>query len=95
MSAMSASPDDQRRRRTFARIVASVLTAFAIAFLVGAVQVGRALWSGRPWMNFRGEPISAAELRHELIFLAALAVVCSLLSWYWHRVWRRMPPPAD
>jgi len=53
------------------------------------VQVGRALWSGKVWVNYRGEIITATEMWRELVFFAVVAIVCAPLAWYWQRFWRR------
>jgi hypothetical protein len=79
----------EERRRGFARIVSVVLWVFTVGATLGAVQVARALRSGRVWVNFRGHAISAAEMWHELVFFAVVAIVCAPLAWYWGRVWRR------
>lgn len=79
----------EERRRGFARIVTVVLWLFTIAATLGAVQVGRALWSGKTWVNLRGHFITSADLRRELIFFVVVVVVCAPLAWYWGRVWRR------
>jgi len=77
------------QRDGFARVASAVLWALTLGFVLGAAQVARALWSGRVWMNYRGELITAAEMHRELAFFALAAVVCCLLAWYWHRSWRR------
>jgi hypothetical protein len=79
----------EERRRGFARIVTVVLWLFAIGSTLAAVQVGRALWSGKVWVNFRGHVISAAEMWRELVFFLVVAIVCAPLAWYWSRFWRR------
>jgi len=86
-------PDTPSRpgRPSFARIASAVLWALTIAFLIGAAQVCRALWSNRVWMNYRGEVLAQSELRRELVFFVLAAIVCALLALYWHRIWRRPP----
>jgi len=79
----------EQRQRNFAQVASALLWVFAIGFAVGAVQVGRAIWSHRVWINYRGELISQAAMRRELVFMLLAAIVCSLLAWYWRRVWRR------
>jgi len=79
------------RRPTFARIASGVLWALSIAFVLGAAQVCKALWSNRVWMNYRGEVISQADMRRELVFFVLAAIVCALLALYWHRTWRHRP----
>jgi hypothetical protein len=76
-------------RPGFARLVGGLLWAFALGFLLGAAQVGRALWSGRVWANYRGEFVSQSAMRRELVLFILAALVCALLAWYWHRTWRR------
>ena len=82
---------DHNSSPRFARLVSGILWALTLAFLLGAGQVARALWSGKAWMNYRGEVITAAEMHRELAFFALAALVCCLLAWYWHRSWRRAP----
>jgi len=84
-----ADPPLQDRKPGFARLASGILWALAIAFLLGAAQVGRAMWSGRLWMNYRGELVTATELRRELAFFVMAALVCGLLAGFWHRSWRR------
>jgi cytochrome bd-type quinol oxidase subunit 2 len=79
----------EERRRSFARLIAIVLWVFTVAFTVGAVQVARALWSRKVWVDYRGEVVSAAAMWRELAIFALLAIVCALLAWYWRRNWRR------
>ena len=83
------SPPPAPRGQVFACVVSAVLWALTLGFVLGAAQVARALWSGRVWMTYRGEVITAAEMRLQLGFFALAAVVCCLLAWYWHRSWRR------
>ncbi len=78
-----------QRRQGFARIASGLLWAFALGFTVGAVQVGRALWSHKVWMNYRGDLISQTTMRRELIFFILGDILCALLAWHWHRIWRR------
>ena len=80
---------EPNNRPGFARVASAVLWALTLGFVLGAAQVARALWSGKVWMNYRGEVIAAAEMHRELAFFALAAVVCCLLAWYWHRSWRR------
>ena len=77
--------------RGLARIVSGLLWAFTLGFVLGAVQVARALWSHKIWMNYRGSVVSQATMRGELFFFSLAAVVCGLLAWHWHRTWRRQP----
>lgn len=77
------------RRRGFARLVSGLLWAFTLAFVVAAVQVGRALWSHKVWMNYRGDVVSQTAMRGEMIFFSLGAIFCALLAWHWHRIWRR------
>jgi hypothetical protein len=88
---MSADPPTEPRREGFARVVSGVLWAFTLAFVVAAVQVGRALWSHKVWMNYRGDVVSLTAMRGELIFFSVGAIFCALLAWHWHRRWRRAP----
>jgi hypothetical protein len=81
-------PLDERRQR-FAPIVTVVLWLFTIGATLGAVQVARALWSGKVWVNVRGHVITAAEMWRELVFFVVVAIVCAPLAWYWGRFWRR------
>ena len=83
----SASPEE--RARGFARVAGVILGLFAVAFVLGALQVLGALHSGKEWTNFRGEVVTPAEMHHELILLAIGAVVCAALSWRCRRFWRR------
>ena len=82
------SPPPAPRGQAFARIASAVLWALTLGFVLGAAQVARALWSGRVWMTYRGEVITAAEMRLQLGFFVLAALVCCLLAWYWHRSWR-------
>lgn len=75
--------------RGFARIAGGLLWALTLGFVLGAVQVGRALWSHKVWMNYRGNVVSQATMRGELIFFSLAAVFCALLAWHWHRTRRR------
>lgn len=75
----------EERRGSFARIVTAVLWVFTAGFALGAVQVGRALWSRKVWVDYRGEVVSAAAMWRELAIFASLAIVCALLAWYWRR----------
>ena len=86
---MSVRGPVEERRRRFARVVSVVLWLFALGSALGAVQVGRALWSGKVWVNYRGEIITATEMWRELVFFAVVAIVCAPLAWYWQRFWRR------
>ena len=82
---------ERDNRSGFARVASAVLWALFIAFLLGAAQVGRALWSQKVWMNYRGEVITSAEMWRELTFFVLAAIGCALLAWYWQRLWRRRP----
>jgi hypothetical protein len=79
----------EQRPQGFARIAGGLLWAFALGLIVGAVQVGRALWSRKVWMNYRGDLISQTTMRRELIFFILGTILCALLAWHWHRIWRR------
>jgi hypothetical protein len=79
----------EERPGSFARIVTAVLWVFTVGFALGAVQVGRALWSRKVWVDYRGEVVSAAAMWRELAIFASLAIVCALLAWYWRRNSRR------
>lgn len=76
-------PEDGRR--TFTRIIRVVLWVFTLGCAIGALQVGRALWSRRIWVDYRGEIVTAAEMWRELVVFAVLAIVCALMAWYWGR----------
>jgi hypothetical protein len=78
----------ERQRQGFARMVGGLMWAFALGFVLGAVQVGKALWSHKVWMNYRGEVISRTTMRWELVFFLIGAIFCALLAWHWHRMWR-------
>lgn len=78
----------ERRRQGFARIAGGLMWAFALGFALGAVQVGKAMWSHKIWLNYRGEVISQTTLRRELIFFIFGGIFCALLAWHWHRTWR-------
>jgi hypothetical protein len=82
------SPPPEQRGQGFARIAGGLMWAFALGFLLGAVQVGKAMWSHKAWMNYRGEVISQTTLRWEFIFFFFGSVFCALLAWHWHRTWR-------
>jgi hypothetical protein len=82
----SASPEE--RARGFARVAGVILGFFAVAFVLGALQVFGALHSGKVWSNFRGEVVSRTTMRHELILFAIGALVCTALSWRCRRFWR-------
>ena len=79
----------EQRQRSFARIATGILWAFTIGFAVCAVQAGRALRTDKVWTNYRGEIVSAAEMRNSFIFFLVGTVVCFLLAFYWRRVGRR------
>jgi hypothetical protein len=79
----------ERRRRGFARIASGLLWAFTLGFVLGAVQIGKALWSHKVWMNYRGDVISQAAMRGELVFFIFGAIFCALLAGHWHRIRRR------
>jgi len=79
----------EERPQGFPRVLSGLLWALALAFVFGAVQVGRALLSHRVWVTFRGEVVSQTAMRRELIFFVLAAIACSLLAWHWHRIWRR------
>lgn len=84
----SASDPAAPRRPTFARVASAVLWSLAVVFAVGAVQVGRALFSNRIWINYRGELVAQADMRRELGFFLVATLLCALLGWYWRRVQR-------
>jgi len=91
---MTSEPDSrdlppEKRRQGFPRILSGLLWALALAFVLGAIQVGKALLSHKVWMNFHGEVVSQTAMRRELIFFVLAAITCSLLAWHWHRIWRR------
>ena len=78
----------EERRRRFGRIVSVVFWLFTAGCVLGAAQVGRALWSHKTWVNYRGEIVTAAEMWRELVVFALAAIVCALMAWYWGRHWR-------
>jgi hypothetical protein len=86
---VSPNPTPGQRPPVFSRIASAVLWAFTIGFALGAAQVGKALWSGKVWANYRGDVVSRTEMWRELIFFVLAAVACSALAWHWHRLWRR------
>jgi hypothetical protein len=79
----------EQRRQGYARIASGLLWAFTLGFVFGAVQAGKALWSHKVWMNYRGDVISRTAMRAELVFFIFGAIVCALLARHWHRIWRR------
>jgi len=79
----------EQRRQVFARAASGLLWAFALGFVLGAVQVGKALWSRKVWMNYRGDMISQTAMRWELVFFILGAIVCALLAWQWRRIRRQ------
>jgi asparagine N-glycosylation enzyme membrane subunit Stt3 len=81
--------DPSQRPPTFSRIASVVLWAFTIGFALGAAQVGKALWSGKVWANYRGDIVTRAEMWRDLIFFVLAALACSALAWHWRRLWRR------
>jgi hypothetical protein len=83
----STSPEE--RARGFVRVAGVVLGLFAAAFVLGALQVFRAMRSGKVWTNYSGDVVSRTEMRHELILLAIGALICAALSWRCRRFWRR------
>lgn len=85
----NGEPPLEGGRRWFAIIINFVLWLFAVGGTLGALQVGRALWSGAVWMNFRGEAVTRAEMWRELVFFVLVVLVCAPLAWYWSRSWRR------
>jgi len=84
----AASPPEEKRRG-FARAVNAVAWLFAVAATIGAVQVGRALWSRAVWIDYRGRVVSTAEMWRELAFFALVVIVCAPLAWYGRGAWRR------
>jgi hypothetical protein len=86
---MSGDRATEPARRGFARLASGLLWTFTLGFVLAAVQVGRALWSHKVWMNYRGNVVSQATMRGELAFFSLGAIFCALLAWYWHRTWRR------
>lgn len=83
----NASPEE--RARGFARVAGIILGLFAVAFVLGALQVVGALHSGKVWTNVRGEVVTRAAMRHELILLGVGALLCAALAWRCRRFWRR------
>ena len=75
--------------RGFARLASGLLWALTLGFILAALQVGRALWSHKVWMNYRGNVVSQATMHRELVFFSLGAIFCALLAWHWHRTWRR------
>jgi hypothetical protein len=86
---MPDDPTPAPRHQGVARLASGLLWAFTLAFGVAAVQVGRALWSHKVWMNYRGDVVSLTAMRGEMIFFSLGAIFCALLAWHWHRIWRR------
>ena len=84
------SPPDEGRR-ALARGVNAVAWLFAIAAIIGGVQVGRALWSRAVWVDYRGQVVTTAAMWRELAFFALVAIVCAPLAWYGRGAWRRRP----
>jgi uncharacterized membrane protein YcjF (UPF0283 family) len=86
-------PDDhsrlEERRRWFARVVNFLLWVFAIAALLGAAQVARALWSRAAWVDYRGQLVTHAVMLRELLFFGLVVILCTPLAWFGRRVWRR------
>lgn len=87
----SGLPLEERRRRILgtAGLISALL---AVGFLFGVLRVWTALHSGRLWVNSHGEVLTQADLRSELVFLLAGAVLSSALAWFWLYVWRRAKP---
>jgi hypothetical protein len=81
------SPQD-RRRRLFGT-AGFVMVVLAAGFMVGIVRTWSALRSGKSWANYRGDVLTRGDLRTDLIFLLAGAVLSSALAWFWIRVSRR------
>jgi hypothetical protein len=79
----------EERRRGLARVVNAVAWLFAVAAAIGAVQVGRALWSRAVWIDYRGRVVTTAEMWRELVFFALVIIVCAPLAWYGRGAWRR------
>jgi hypothetical protein len=82
-------PALEQRQRIFARVASGILWAFTIGFAVCAVQAGRALRTDKVWTNYKGEIVTAAEMRHSFIFFLSATVVCFLLAFCWRRFGRR------
>jgi uncharacterized membrane protein YcjF (UPF0283 family) len=82
-------PPQEERRRGVARVINAVAWLFGIAAAVGAVQVGRALWSRAVWLDYRGNVVTPGEMWRELIFFALVVIVCAPLAWYGRGAWRR------
>ena len=82
-------PFEERRRRILgtAGLISALL---AVGFLFGVLRVWSALHSGQVWVNSRGEVLTQADLRTELIFLLVGAVLSSALAWLWLHVRRRV-----
>jgi hypothetical protein len=79
-------------RGALARIVGAALWVAAAGFVIGSVQVWRALRTGQDWGNYRGELLTSAELRHTLVLFIVAAALCTLLAWRWQRTLRRGGP---
>jgi hypothetical protein len=79
----------EEQRRSFARVVAVLLWLFAAAFALGAVQVWRALHSGKTWANYRGQLIGHQDMLHTFIFMVVATALCILLALRWQRFLRR------
>jgi hypothetical protein len=81
-------PLEERRRKILgtAGLISALLAA---GFVFGALRVFTALHSGRVWVNSRGEVLTQADLRSELVFLLVGAVLSSALAWFWLHVRRR------
>jgi hypothetical protein len=71
------------------RLVGVALWVAAAGFVIGSVQVWRALRSGENWGNYRGELITPAQMRQTLVLFIVAAALCTLLAWRWQRYLRR------
>jgi hypothetical protein len=79
-------------RAPLARLVGMALWVAAAGFLIGSVQLWRALRTGENWGNYRGELITPAEMHHTLALFIVAAALCTLLAWRWQRSLRRGGP---
>ena len=89
LTRLRAAGTSQEQGRGFARLAALFLWLFAAGFALGAVQVWRALHSGKAWGNYRGELIGHQEMLHTFIFMVVAAALCTLLALRWQRFLRR------
>ena len=81
-------PLEERRRRILGT-AGTISALLAVGFVFGALRVWTALHSGRVWVNSRGEVLTQADLRTELVFLLVGGVLSSALAWFWLHVRRR------